>query len=444
MLILKSGRIVTEDGILDGDLVVENGKIAAITKPGGFKKDGGPAIDCAGQYILPGAVDVHVHANDPGRTDREDFYSLTAAAAAGGVTAVVDMPIDSLPPTVDGDAFARKLASARSKCVVDFAFWGGLVNDNVAAMADMRRRGASGFKAFMVDVGEEFPFVDDDVLRRGMREAAALGCPVLVHAESEALRAVAAKNGGGGLASFLREHSVEVENAAVKTAIRLAREEGCRPHVCHASNAGAVELVAEAKRSGQAAGVETAMHYLVFSDGDLAERPNLLKCAPPLRSAAERESLWRALLAGDIDLIASDHSPCLPEEKDAGVSVRDAWAGINGVQATLQLLFHEGVAKRGLPVRRLAELTAANPARLAGLYPRKGVIRVGADADLALLDPDREWRWSERNWLGKRKNTPYLGMSGKGLVTRTLVRGETVFDGDGICVERGFGRFLGM
>ncbi len=444
-LILTNARIVADGDAFDGCLAVEDGVVAEIRREA-FSGSGPEVLDCGGKLILPGAVDVHVHANDPGNTAREDFATLTAAAAAGGVTTVVDMPMDTLPPPVDGASFLSKLRIAEEKPLVDFALWGGLVEDNSDCLDAMARAGAAGFKAFMVHADDDFPRVTDGTLRKDLARAAALGLPVLVHAEDNDAALAGEREcraaGRESAADLLRARSVEVENTAVRRALDLASRTRAAVHICHASNPGAVSLVAEARADGVRATVETCMHYLLFDGDDFLRDPNALKCLPPLRSRDAQTGLWNQLLRGGIDIIASDHSPCEPGEKDPGLGIWDAWGGINGVQATLQLLFSEGVAKRGMSLRRFTEVTAANPARLAGLHPRKGSLRVGADADLVLLDPAARWRWTSENWFSKHPNTPYLGMSGTGAVAATMVRGKFVFRDGRLCGRPGWGRAL--
>ncbi len=443
--VLKNGLVASEDGAAPGDIVIHNGVIAAVL-PAGSGAEAAEVTDCSGKLLLPGGVDVHVHANDPGRGDREDFFTATAAAAAGGVTCVVDMPIDSLPPTVSAGAFAAKAAAASARSVVDFALWAGLVEDNVAELPSLAAAGAAGFKAFMVEAGDDFPWVSADTLRRGMRVAAGLGKPVLVHAEdgAAAARAEAAccAEGRQDVDSFLAARSAGIENRAVEEALAAAAEAGCRVHICHASNPEAVRLVAAARKRGVMATVEVTPHHLAFTDADLSRRPHALKCLPPFRNAACREGLWEALGAGAIDMLASDHSPSAPAEKDSSLSLWDAWGGINSIQAGFLYLYSEGVCQRRLPLARFVQLTAANPARLAGLYPAKGVLRPGADADIVVLDPRGSWLWTEDNWLTRHKNTPFLGWSGKGAVDTVLVRGEIVSSGGEIRALPGSGRFL--
>lgn len=446
MMYLRNARIVDETGVAEGGLLIKDGRIAAVF-PAGKDARADEVIDCRGRYVLPGGIDVHVHANDPGNTQREDFTSVTAAAAAGGVTCIVDMPIDSLPSTVNGASLAEKLHSAQERCLVDFALWGGYVGGTAEDMQELDRGGAAGFKAFMVDAGDDFTYVGHDALRWGFARAAAMGKPILVHAEDQGLCAMGERecrrHGRNSVGDFLGARPEMTENVAVADALRLAAEEGCRVHICHASNPEAVRRVAAARRSGEKATVETCMHYLMFTSDDMRDRPNELKCMPPLRNAAARQALWDLLLAGEIDMIASDHSPCEPWEKAADVDIWNAWGGINGVQAALPLLYSEGVAKRGMSLPLFVRLTAANPARLAGLYPAKGTLREGSDADLAILDPDAEWRWTRDNWHSKHKNSPFLGMSGKGSVVATMVRGVMVFDGENFLVKPGFGRYYG-
>ncbi|MCC8180398.1 MAG: allantoinase AllB [Planctomycetes bacterium] len=444
MLLMRNAMIATEQGVHAGDIAIEYGKIAAILEPGATVA-AEQVIDCAGKLVFPGGVDVHVHANDPGNTEREDFHTITRAAAAGGITTIVDMPVDTVPPPLDSKSYAGKLAVAEANCCIDFALWGGMVDDNLAALPGLFQAGAAGFKAFMTDAGPEYPRIGGEALRQGFVAAGRLGEPVLVHAEdyrqcSEG-ETRCRRLGKNRPEDFLAVHSRTVENKAVGEALTLANGTGCHIHICHASNPGAVELVAQAKRGGLSASVETCMHYLVFCDNDFVAQPGLLKCAPPLRSPADREGLWHRLLAGDIDMVGSDHSPSRPDECDPGQSIWDIWAGINSVQATLQLLYSEGVVKRGLSLPHFVKMVSSNPARLAGLFPIKGDVRVGGDADLVVLDPNAEWTWTRKNWLTKHDNTPYLRCSGTGAVIATLVRGNVVYTDGAAVAEPGFGKY---
>ncbi|MCC8166534.1 MAG: allantoinase AllB [Planctomycetes bacterium] len=448
MLFLRNARLVDESGVRNGGLLIEGETIVAIV-PDGERADADVVVDCRGRYVLPGGIDVHVHANHPGNTGREDFASLTAAAAAGGVTCVVDMPIDTVPPPVDGASLAAKLRAIETESRIDFALWGGYIGGSCEDMAELDRGGVAGFKTFMVDSGDDiFPPVSHDALRRAMAVAADMGKPILVHAEDQGLASAGEgecrRYGRNGLADFLVARSDVVENLAVADALRLAGETGCRVHICHASTPAAVRRGAAARRRGVNSTAETYMHYLMFSADDMRGQPNLLKCLPPLRATSSVEGLWTALMAGDIDIIASDHSPCEPWEKAEDKDIWTAWGGINGVQATLPLLYSEGVAKRGLPLDKFTNLTAANPARLAGLYPRKGTLQVGSDADIVMIDPDEEWRWTRDNWFSKQSLSPYIGMSGRGAVAMTMVRGIVVYDGREVLSIPGLGRFYAI
>ncbi len=444
MIFLRNAWLVDELGVHRGGLLIDGERIAAVLADG-ENPDADTVIDCQGRYVLPGGIDVHVHANHPGNTAREDFASLTAAAAAGGVTCIVDMPVDNLPPPVDGATLAAKLRAVAAESRIDFALWGGYVGGGPDDMEALHRGGVAGFKAFMVDAGDDFPYVSHDALRRGMAVAAEMGKPVLVHAEDQGLARIGEegrrRHGRNTVTDFLIARTEVVENLAVADALRLAGATGCHVHVCHASNPEAVRRVASARRRGVMATVETGMHYLMFSANDMQDRPNLLKCLPPLRDAMSVEALWSALLAGDIDIIASDHSPCEPWEKADDKDIWSAWGGINGVQATLSLLYSEGVVKRGLSLTNFVRLTAANPARLAGLYPRKGTLRAEGDADVVVLDPDGEWCWTRENWFSKHPLSPYIGMAGRGAVAMTMVRGTVVHDGRQVLSAPGFGRF---
>ncbi|MCW3001952.1 MAG: dihydroorotase, multifunctional complex type [Conexibacter sp.] len=427
-VVVRGGRVALPDGepVLV-DVGVVDGAVAAIDRELGG--GGVEEIDASGLLVLPGAVDAHVHLNDPGRADWEGFATGTAALAAGGTTCALDMPLNAIPPTLDGASFDAKVAAAAGTAHVDAALWGGLVPGDLDRLDELADRGVVGFKAFMSASGvAEFEVADDLTLLEGMGRAAQLGLPVAVHAESDELtgrlarRAVAA--GRTGVADYLASRPVLAELEAIGRAIAFAAETGCSLHIVHVSSGRGVGLVAEARARGVDVSCETCPHYLVL-DADDAERLGAAaKCAPPLRSAGEREALWERLLAGDVDLVATDHSPAPAALK--GGDAFAAWGGIPGAQTLLVLLHDAGVVGRGLAIARLAELVAGAPARRFGLAPGKGAVAVGADADLVLLDPGAEWTLERDALLDRHRLSPFAGRRLRGRVVRTLLRGRTV------------------
>jgi allantoinase len=397
------------------DIAIADGVIA------GF--EAGPAraeIDARALAVLPGVIDAHVHFNEPGRTDWEGWSTGTRALAAGGATACVEMPLNAHPPTIDGPAFDAKVAAARASAVVDFALWGGLVPGNLDRLEELAERGVVGFKAFMCDSGiSDFPAVDEDALAAGMARAAQLGLPVAVHAEDPAtLR----EPSGTGWREFVASRPVEAELRAIETAIELARETGCSLHIVHVSTARGVDLVAQSDAT-----CETCPHYLTLSEDDLETFGTRAKCAPPLRTAAERDALWERI--GDLALIASDHSPCPPAMKAGDFTA--AWGGIAGCQTLLPLLLDAG-----MPLADVAKLTSTGPA--ARLRLPKGGIAAGADADLVLVDLDDRHAPALHD---RHRLSPFAGQPLRGRVVRTLVRGTTVFH-DGRIVAEPLGRLL--
>src|SRR5688572_14057291 len=317
------------------DVAIEDGVFAAI---GPELEPSGEELDARGLHVLPGALDAHVHFNEPGRTDWEGWETGTSALAAGGATACVEMPLNAHPPTVDGGAFDAKLAAARASAKVDFAFWGGLVPGPLERMDELAERGVTGFKAFMCDTGiDDFDAVDDDQLAAGMERAAVLGLPVLVHAERPAeLRPMV----GTDWRAWVASRPPRAELAAIERALELAEATGCSLHVVHVSTGAGVAAVAEARARGADATCETCPHYLALTEDDLERLGTLVKCAPPLRPAEERDALWEQLARGRVAFVASDHSPCPPEMKAGGFAA--AWGGIAGAQSTLCVLLHEG------------------------------------------------------------------------------------------------------
>ena len=393
------------------DIAVEDGVIAGIAP-----EIGEPAreeVDARGLHVLPGAIDAHVHFNDPGRADWEGWATGTAALAAGGATACVEMPLNAHPPTVDGAAFDAKVAAATGRAAVDFALWGGLVPGDLDRLDELAARGVVGFKAFMCDSGiEDFQAVDDEALGAGMQRAAALGLPVAVHAERPS-RLRAPRDGSWQEWAASRPPAAEL--SAIERALELAEETGCSLHVVHVSIADGVAAVAEARRRGVDATCETCPHYLVLRAADMERLGTLAKCAPPLRD--DPEALWEQL--DHVTLVGSDHSPCPPAMKAGGFDT--AWGGIAGAQTTLPLLLGEGL-RRGVSLDRLADLVTGAPARRFRL-PGKGRLEVGADADLALVQIGGEHPVGELR--DRHRANPFAGRGLGARVVRTLLRGRS-------------------
>jgi allantoinase len=425
-VVIRGGAVVLP-GVFPvrADVAIEDGRIAALGPdlPGGREE-----VAARGLHVLPGVIDAHVHFNEPGRTDWEGWASGTRALAAGGATACLEMPLNAHPPTVDGPAFDAKAAAARASAVVDFGLWGGLVPGNLDRLEELAERGAAGFKAFMCPSGiEDFPAVGEDDLAAGMERAAALGLPVLVHAESPAALAAPA---GPGWRDFVASRPVEAELRAIETALTLAAQTGCSLHVVHVSTGRGAALVADARARGVDATCETCPHYLVLTDDDLETLGTRAKCAPPLRPAAEGEALWAHLGAGRIAFVASDHSPAPPALKQGGFAA--AWGGVSGCQFLLALLLDAG----RLPPQAVAALTSANVAERFRLA--KGRLEPGADADLALVDLTAT---SVPEPLDRHRLSPFAGRRLRGRIVRTLVRGTTVFH-DGRIVAAPSGRLI--
>jgi allantoinase len=440
-VLIRGATVVGSNGQRRLDVGVADGLIAAIVP-----ELEGPAteeIDATGLHLLPGALDAHVHMNEPGRADWEGFETGTRALAAGGATAAIDMPLNARPPTVTGAAFDEKRRCLERSAVVDMALWGGLVPGGVEAMDELAARGVIGFKAFMCSSGiDDFPAVDDLTLYEGMCRAASLGLPLAVHAESEAITAGLARRahaaGRTAMRDFLASRPAVAELQAIARAIALAQESGCSLHVVHVSTGRGVALVAAARGRGVDISCETCPHYLVLTDEDAEVLGNVSKCAPPLRPREESEALWDALAGGTLPMVASDHSPA-PGALKRGDAF-DAWGGISGCQTMLPLLLSEGCGARGLALKLIASVTSGYPARRFGL-PGKGRVEPGADADLVLVNLAASHELSAADLHYRHPHSPFLGRSLSARVVRTLVRGRTVF-ADGRIVGSPAGRLL--
>lgn len=422
------------------DIAIEDGKIADMGPelPGGAEE-----IDARGLHVFPGLIDVHLHFNEPGRTEWEGAATGSRALAAGGGTLFFDMPLNSSPCTVNAEAFDRKRAALEASSITDFGLWGGLIPGNVAEMAELADRGVVGFKAFLCDSGlPEFPRSDDLTLFEGLREAARLGLPVAVHAESQEITQGLAQKilpkERGSIQAFLASRPVLAELEAIQRATLLAREAGAKLHIVHVSSGRGVALAAEARAQGTDVSIETCPHYLFFTEEDVERLGAVAKCAPPLRDATDQEALWTQLLAGSVDIVASDHSPAPPDMKSGDFG--RAWGGIAGVQSTLAVLLDRGHHCRQLSLERIASLVAAEPARRFRIQG-KGGIAIGMDADLALVDISRSAQLRPENLKQRHALSPYIGSTFRGCIERTIRRGETIF-ASGEIVARTGGKFI--
>jgi allantoinase len=423
---LKSTRVVCVDGVEPATVVVENGRIAAVVR-GAY--DASPVTDLGGAVISPGLVDCHVHVNEPGRTEWEGFESATRAAAAGGVTTLVDMPLNSTPVTTDRAALEKKLDASEGKCFVDVGFWGGVIPGNASALEGLALGGALGCKAFLVHSGiDDFPNATESDLAASMPILRDLGLPLLAHAELD-LGAPAAHADPRAYSAYLESRPAAWEDAAIALLVRLCRATRCHVHVVHLSSASSLPALRAAKAEGLPITVETCPHYLCFDAESIPEGATEFKCAPPIRSRENREALWRGLFDGTIDFVITDHSPCtpalkLPERGD----FMHAWGGIASLQLGWAAVWSEARG-RGASVRNLASWMSAGPSAFAGVAKTKGHIAPGFDADFVVWDPDAKFRVAPENLFFRHRISPYLGRELTGVVRETWLRGQRVFDG---------------
>jgi allantoinase len=438
-LVMRGGSVVTPEGVRPADIGIADGQITALAPnlSGGARAE----ILAAGLHIFPALIDAHVHFNEPGRTDWEGIATGSSALAAGGGTLFFDMPLNAHPPTCDGASFDLKLAAAQKNSVTDFAFWGGLVPQNLGKLEELAARGVIGFKAFMSDSGiEDFLHSDEKTLRAGMKQAAKLKLPVALHAESDALtRKLAAEKIAAGkttVRDYLASRPVAAELEAIRCAIDLAGETGCALHIVHVSSGAGIALVTAAKAAGVDITCETCPHYLTLTEEDVERIGALAKCAPPVRTPAIREELWQKLAAGEIDSVGSDHSPSPPGMK-TGDNFFEVWGGISGVQHTLPLLF-DGAARRNLLPAQIARVTSFNVAERFRLPKSKGRLAVGADADLAIVDLKQTSTVRAEDLLYCHKQSPYMGRALTGRVVQTILRGRTIAkDGQVVAAQKG-------
>ncbi len=425
-LVIRGKNVLTPAGERAQEIGVLDGVIAAV-KPLGTGLPGVEVVELADdETLIPGLVDTHVHVNEPGRTEWEGFASATRAAAAGGVTTILDMPLNSIPPTVTVEALEMKRAVARDQVFVDVGFWGGAVPGNTGQLRPLHDQGVFGFKCFLLPSGvEEFPELDPDEMERDQQELASFDALMLVHAEDASTISRAPACDGDHYSAFLASRPRDAENLAIAEVIERARRTRARVHILHLSSSDALPMIASAKREGIRLTVETCPHYLAITAEQIPDGATAYKCCPPIREESNRELLWQGLLDGTIDTIASDHSPSTLDLKDLdhgdfGV----AWGGVSSLQLGLSVIWTEA-RKRGIPLTQVVEWMAVQPARLAQLT-RKGQVAIGSDADLVIFAADDSFVVDVKNLMHKNPITPYAGRTLAGVVRKTYLRGEAV------------------
>jgi allantoinase len=425
-----SRRVALPDGVRPATVRHESGVVVEVGEGTGDE-------DFGDLVVMPGLVDSHVHVNEPGRAGWEGFRSATRAAAAGGTTTIVDMPLNSIPPTVDPEALALKWAAARGAIVVDVAFWGGLIPGSEPSVKGLVAAGVCGFKSFLVDSGvPEFPPMSVDGLEAALSELARLGVPLLLHAEDPA-RLHPMTGDPRSYDRYLESRPPECEAAAIGEAVVLAARSGGHIHVLHVSSAEAADVLREA---GPGMSAETCPHYLTFTAEQVGIGATEFKCAPPIRTVQHREALWEALGDGTLAMIVSDHSPSPPELKEVeSGDFGAAWGGISSLQIRLQATWSEA-SRRGFGLDRLTEWLSTAPARLAGL-DQKGAIEVGMDADFVVWDPDGLTEVVGAGLEHRHPLTPYEGMRLRGKVEKVTLGGQTLYTPGAGVVGRG-GRML--
>ncbi|ACZ87674.1 allantoinase AllB [Streptosporangium roseum] len=425
-LLFKARRVVTAAGEVARSIGVRDGTVIAV-EPLDADLEAAEVIELGDdEVLLPGLVDSHVHVNDPGRTEWEGFGSATRAAAAGGITTIIDMPLNSVPPTTDVAALQTKRKTAEGRVYVDVGFWGGAVPGNLRELRGLHDSGVFGFKCFLLHSGvDEFPHLEPGELADALREIGAFDALMIVHAEDPHVIDHAPAAHGASYRDFLRSRPRGAENLAVAQVIELARRTGCRVHILHLSSSDALAMIRSARRDGVRITVETCPHYLTFSAEEIAEGATQFKCCPPIREAANRESLWQGLADGTIDCVVSDHSPCTPELKrfdvgDFGV----AWGGIASLQLGLPAVWTEA-RRRGHTLTDVVRWMAERPAELMGVH-RKGRIETGYQADFCVFAPDEVFVVDRERLHHRNPVTPYHGRPLAGVVRGSWLRGVPI------------------
>lgn len=422
-LVLRSTRVITPEGTRAASVAVGGGRITAVLPYDSEVPSGARVEDLGDDVLLPGLVDTHVHVNDPGRTEWEGFWTATRAAAAGGITTLVDMPLNSLPPTTTVDNLRTKREVAADKAHIDVGFWGGALPDNVKDLRPLHESGVFGFKAFLSPSGvDEFPHLDQDGLARSLAEIASFDGLLIVHAEDPHHLETAPQRSGPKYADFLASRPRGAEDTAIAQLIAQAERLDARVHVLHLSSSDALPLIADAKAAGVRITVETCPHYLTLTAEEVPDGASEFKCCPPIRESANQDLLWQALADGTIDCVVTDHSPSTADLKTDDFAT--AWGGISGLQLSLAAVWTEA-RRRGHSLEDVVRWMSARTSQLVGL-DRKGAIEAGRDADFAVLAPDATFTVDPAALQHRNRVTAYAGKTLYGVVRSTWLRGQRI------------------
>ena len=434
-IIIKSRNVVISNEVKEAFVVIKNGSIAEVLYSMDYDVGDG-LLDIGDKILMSGIIDPHVHINEPGRTEWEGFETATKAAISGGITTVVDMPLNSSPVTTAVNAFEQKLAAAQNQLYCNCGFWGGVVPGNEYQIEPLIQKGVLGFKAFLTHSGiDEFPNVTEEYLRKTMPIIAKHRLPLLVHCE---LSTNELKQGNPrSYQQYLASRPKEWEDRAIALMIRLCEQYDCPVHIVHLSSANSIEAIKNAKEKGLPLTVETPQHYLYFSAEEIMDGRTEFKCAPPIREKENNEKLWRALQEGIIDFVATDHSPAPPQLKETATGdFTKAWGGIASLQFAFPILWTTAMQK-GIPITEVSKWLSVNPSRLTGLATTKGKIAKGYDADLVVVNNRESFIVNEDIILHKHKLTPYLHNQLYGVVEASFLKGEKVFDNASILQKKG-------
>lgn len=426
---LHCRRTLVEGELVDATVEIADGRVVRVS-PGSRRG----ATELGGAVLMPGLVDTHVHVNEPGRTHWEGYATATRAAAAGGITTLVDMPLNCIPVTTSASALQEKLKAADGQLHVDCGFWGGVVPGNAGALPGLAAAGVLGAKAFLVHSGiDDFPDVGREDLLAGMRALAAAGLPLLVHAELAGAEEPSEGLSPRSYQRYLASRPRHWEDRAVALVVELVEQTGCAAHIVHLSSASSLPILRDARARGLPVTAETCPHYLCLSSDEIPDGATEFKCAPPIRERANRDALWQGLRDGLIDGVVSDHSPCTPELKELERGdFAAAWGGIASLQLGLRSIWTEA-SQRGFDLPDLARWMCEGPARLAGLQDRKGRIAPGLHADLVAWRPDEEFVVTAESLLHRHKVSPWVGRCLRGRVLGTWLRGHRIADEGGPC-----------